>query len=152
MQPLHRAHLQVKTDLNALDQVREWFEHHAKCDPVPEILWMPCDLALVEGFTNAVRYAHKNKPEALIDLEIAIFSEWLEIRVWDFGPPFNLYGTLRQRLVKELLDRRETDDFDLSEGGRGIKLMWKIADLLRYTRGGDDRNCLLILKHYFLDP
>lgn len=152
MQPLHHAHLQVKTDLNALEQVLEWFDHQAKRDPVPEIVWMKCELALAEGFTNAVRYAHQGEAEFLIDLEITIFSEWLEIRVWDFGSPFDLYQALRQKLLKELLDRRETGEMDLSEGGRGIKLMWKIADLLRYTRTSGDRNCLLILKHYSLDP
>ena len=152
MQPLHHAHLQVKTDLTALDQVREWFDHHAHRDPVPEIVWMKCELALAEGFTNAVRYAHQGESVVLIDLEIALFSDWLEIRVWDSGPPFNLYLELRQKLLKELLDRQESNEFDLSEGGRGIKLMWKIADLLRYTRSANDRNCLLILKHYTLDP
>ncbi len=152
MQPLHRAHLQVKTDLSALDQVREWFDHQARRDPVPEIVWMKCELALAEGFTNAVRYAHKGDSTALIDMEVVLFSEWMEIRIWDFGSPFNIYLELRHKLLKELLDRRDSNEFDLSEGGRGIKLMWKIADLLRYTRASDDRNCLLILKHYTLDP
>lgn len=150
MQALRRAHLQVKTDLTALEQVLEWFGQF-KGEPIPTTVWMKCELALAEGFTNAVRYAHKGEPALLIDLEIAIFAEWLEIRIWDFGAPFNLHQAVRERLLKELLDRRTSDELDLSEGGRGIKLMWKIADLLRYTRTSDDRNCLLILKHYSLD-
>ena len=31
---------------------------------------------------------------------------------------------------------------ELTEGGRGIKLMWQIADELSYTRTFDGRNCL----------
>jgi serine/threonine-protein kinase RsbW len=36
----------------------------------------------------------------------------------------------------------------LAEGGRGIKLMWQIADELAYTRSLDGRNCLFISKMY----
>ena len=37
---------------------------------------------------------------------------------------------------------------ELTEGGRGIKLMWQIADELSYTRTLDGRNCLLVSKSY----
>ncbi|MEG4110805.1 MULTISPECIES: hypothetical protein [unclassified Microcoleus] len=36
----------------------------------------------------------------------------------------------------------------LAEGGRGIKLMWQIADELSYTRTLDNRNCLSLSKTY----
>jgi len=38
--------------------------------------------------------------------------------------------------------------YQLAEGGRGIKLMWQIADELRYTRTLDGRNCLSLSKSY----
>jgi serine/threonine-protein kinase RsbW len=37
---------------------------------------------------------------------------------------------------------------ELTESGRGIKLMWQIADELSYTRTLDGRNCLLVTKSY----
>jgi len=37
---------------------------------------------------------------------------------------------------------------ELAEGGRGIKLMWQIADELSYTRTLDGRNCLSLSKSY----
>ena len=37
---------------------------------------------------------------------------------------------------------------ELAEGGRGVKLMWQIADELSYTRTLDGRNCLLLTKNY----
>jgi len=37
---------------------------------------------------------------------------------------------------------------ELAEGGRGIKLMWQIADELSYTRTPDGRNCLSLSKSY----
>ncbi len=36
----------------------------------------------------------------------------------------------------------------LAEGGRGIKLMWQIADQLNYARTVDGRNCLSLTKNY----
>ena len=36
----------------------------------------------------------------------------------------------------------------LAEGGRGIKLMWQIADELSYTQTLDGRNCLSLSKSY----
>ncbi|NJM63119.1 MAG: ATP-binding protein, partial [Oscillatoriales cyanobacterium RU_3_3] len=37
---------------------------------------------------------------------------------------------------------------EIAEGGRGLKLMWQIADELSYTRTADDRNCLFVSKNY----
>ncbi len=139
LQPIHRDSIQVNTDLNALTQVLAWFDQF-NCPPVSYQTWMQCQLALAEGFTNAVRHAHQGQPiEQLIDIEVIIFPEWLEMRIWDHGEPFNLIQKL-----KSLPPEMDTN----AEGGRGLKLMERIADSLSYTRTEDDRNCLLIVKHY----
>lgn len=140
MQPLRRAFLQVNTDLNALPQVLEWFDQ-LNCFPVPPKVWMECQLALVEGFTNAVRHAHVGKPpELLIDLEAQVFSDYIELRIWDQGAPFDLVQWLHT--MPNALDSE-------AEGGRGLRLMERIADVLTYTRTSDLRNCLLIVKKYY---
>lgn len=136
MQPLQKAHLQVNTDLYALTEVLTWFDQF-NCPPISYQTWLKCQLALAEGFTNAVRHAHRDKSSNLaIDLEVAVFSERVEIRIWDWGIPFDLDQALQKMPEKE------------AEGGRGVPLMRRIADLLTYTRTADDRNCLLIVKHY----
>ena len=109
---------------------------------IPRKVWLQCQLALAEGFTNAVRHAHKNlPPETPISVEIALFEEYLEIRVWDRGHPFDLEQRLRN--LEHKVD-------DQAGGGRGIVILQKIADFLSYTRSGD-RNCLLIRKNYVED-
>ncbi len=139
MEPLHRAFLQVNTDLDALAQVLEWFDQFSQ-PPTPPQAWMQCQLALAEGFTNAVRYAHAGKPESvLIELEVQIFSDHLEIRIWDQGDPFDLMERLHQ--MPEALDTE-------AEGGRGLRLMERIADHLSYVRTPDHRNCLLLAKRF----
>lgn len=127
------------TDLKALDQVLTWFDQFNQ-GSIPKKVWIQCQLALAEGFTNAVRHAHKNlTPNVPIDIEVTLFAQALELRVWDQGPPFDL--------EKRVLEFEQTVD-DQAGGGRGIAILQKIADKLSYTRTDDNRNCLLIVKTY----
>ena len=103
-------------------------------------MWIQCQLALAEGFTNAVRHAHKNlTPNVPIDLEVTLFPQALELRIWDQGPPFDL-----EKRIQEL----ETTVDNQAGGGRGIAILQKIAQKLSYTRTDDNRNCLLIVKTF----
>ena len=139
MQPLQQSSLQVNTDLNILTQVLAWFDQF-NGPPLSDEIWLQCQLILVEGFTNAVRHAHKNKPvDCLIELEVILFLERIEMRIWDQGEPFDL-----NQKLKEL-----PQDLDCyAEGGRGLRLIQKITDFLSYTRTADVGNCLLMIKHY----
>ncbi|MEW6493442.1 MAG: anti-sigma regulatory factor [Cyanobacteriota bacterium] len=139
--PLKKIHLQVNTALNELDRVLQWFnqlEHLL----IPQMVWCQCQLVLAEGFTNAVRHAHKNLPvETPIELEVTVFNKRLEIRVWDYGQPFDLEAKLIEsgKIDQEQLER---------EGGRGLIIMKRSADRLSYTRSVDERNCLVFVKHF----
>lgn len=135
-----RISLQTGSDLNALPQVLEWFEHlnHCAIDPM---IWMQCQLMLAEGFTNAVRHAHHDRPVTVpIDLEASILADRIEIRIWDQGALFDLDRHLKSRL-------EAPDDDLLQEQGRGLKLMYQISDFLVYTRTANDRNLLVLIKH-----
>ncbi|MEG4086414.1 ATP-binding protein [Microcoleus sp. POL10_C6] len=66
---------------------------------IPEAVLQQCKLATIEGFTNAVRHAHKNLPlETPINLEITVFNERLEVNIWDMGEPFDLQAKLIEEL------------------------------------------------------
>ena len=130
--------LQVKTDLNELVEVLVWFNQLYQ-DSVPKIDWLKCQTALAEAFTNVVRHAHKDRPlETPIELEAALSSDYLEIRIWDYGPQFDL-----EYKVSSLPS--EVDE--TATGGRGLYLLKQIADGISYTRNGD-RNCLLLVKKF----
>jgi serine/threonine-protein kinase RsbW len=65
--------------------------------PIPEAVLHQCILAVSEAFTNAVRHAHKNLPrETPIELEITVFNERLEIKIWDWGEPFDFQAKLKE--------------------------------------------------------
>ncbi len=135
----HQANLQVCSDLGENDKVLLWFEQLHQ-PPIPKKVWLECELALAEAFTNATRHAHKYLPrETPINIEVTIYTDQMEISIWDYGQPFDLLEWLKQQPT-------QTDIF--AGGGRGIKLMYAIADDISYTRTSDNRNCLLIVKKY----
>ena len=99
--PLQKISLQLNTDIKAVAQVLGWVEQLENL-PIPEAVWQQCKLAVVEGFTNAVRHAHKNLPlETPIELEITVFNERLEIKIWDWGNPFDFQAKLKEELTEK---------------------------------------------------
>lgn len=136
---LQKAVLKVSTDLKKLDQVLSWFEQLHQ-DHIPKKDWLQCQLALAEGFTNAVNHAHQNLlGEEKITISVTIHTHSLEIRVWDQGPWFDLAAYINN------LDLAETNEFG---SGRGIPILLKISDHLDYVQTDDGHNCLVILKYF----
>ncbi|MEB3209848.1 MAG: anti-sigma regulatory factor [Leptolyngbyaceae bacterium] len=134
-----RASLQVSTDLNALIDVLSWFDQFQN-SLLPYDVWLQCQLAVAEGFTNAVRHAHRDKPvETPVDLEVEIRDDILDIRIWDRGPGFDLDSHLKNHALP--VD-------ESAEGGRGLTLIHRIADTLSYTCVDGERNCLHISKRF----
>jgi serine/threonine-protein kinase RsbW len=138
---LYATSLRLASDLTALSQLLTWFEHLDQAS-VPAATWLQGQLLLVEGFTNAVRHAHRGISSAAgIEVEVALFADRLEIRIWDSGPAFDF-----DRTLKTLVASGEADL--LREQGRGLLLMYRITDFLVYCRSGDDRNVLVMIKRY----
>jgi serine/threonine-protein kinase RsbW len=136
---IKKAHIRVNTGLSTLSQVLSWFAE--LYDPrIPTSVWIRCQLALAEGFTNAVRHAHGGKaPNLPVDIEVALFTEFLEIKIWDCGDSFDL-----EQKIQDMSEQADTE----AVGGWGLKLMRDIADTLSYSRTADQRNCLCIVKNY----
>lgn len=137
--PLKQSNLRVETDLNAVAEVLQWFEQFSS-KLLPEQFCWQSQIALVEGFTNAVRHAHQHLPKTtVIELELKLFKNYLEIRIWDWGKPFDLPAKLNA-LCQEKSDPLE------KEGGRGLIFIHQLTDELCYQRFSDQRNCLLMRK------
>ncbi|MEG4291423.1 ATP-binding protein [Microcoleus sp. C2C3] len=141
-QPKAEWHLQVETDMKALTSVLEWWDNIVLPGLPADFQWpWQCRLIIAEGFTNVVRHAHQNLPPAtLIDLEVKVFADYLEIRIWDRGQPFKLEAKLHS-IMQEKLDPSN------QVGGRGLVFMYKLTDDLRYIRTDDLRNCLVMRKN-----
>lgn len=137
---LEQDHLTVLSDLKFLDHVQQWFEQFC-LQYLSQLSWsqsqLYClNLALAEGFTNAVRHAHNAlPPETTIDIDLELWVDRLEIKIWDKGKPFNPDAL------------KEPEPGTLQEGGYGWFLLRRLADRVVYKRSADSRNCLLIVKY-----
>ncbi|MDJ0715383.1 MAG: ATP-binding protein [Prochloraceae cyanobacterium] len=132
--------LQVKTELEDLNLIFDWFRKNAQTILSEQSYWQ-CQVALAEGFSNTVKYAHQNlSPTTPIDLEINVFANYLEIRIWDWGEEFNLKNTMitLPQINRDPLER---------EGGRGLQFMSQFTDDLQYIRTSNQRNCLILKKN-----
>ncbi|EGK90299.1 ATP-binding protein [Microcoleus vaginatus PCC 9802] len=100
-QQVQKFSLQVNTEIKAVAQVLSWVEQLDTL-PIPLVVLHQCKLAVIEGFTNAVRHAHKNLPlETPIELEIMVFNEHLEVKIWDWGEPFDIQAKLKEELPQK---------------------------------------------------
>lgn len=137
---VQQDHLTVKSELKLLNQVQQWFEQFS-LKYLSQLGWSESqlyrlNLALAEGFTNAVRHAHRAlPPETNIDIEVSLWIDRLEIKIWDYGKPFNPDAIA------------EPEPGTLQAGGYGWFLLRRLADRVVYERSADGRNCLLIVKY-----
>lgn len=133
-------HLQVNTELAASYQVLSWFEQLNQ-PPLPNIrTWWQCQTLLHEGFTNIVEHAHKGLPlETPVVLKAVRSNQCIEIKIWSHGAPFDLEHKLHT-----------TANFEDNNGdrGRGLKILFELADGLSYEPTVDERYCLWIKKYY----
>jgi serine/threonine-protein kinase RsbW len=137
---VQQDHLTVTSDLKLQNQVQQWFEkfslQYLAQEGWSESQLYRLNLALAEGFTNAVRHAHRAlPPETKIDIELNLWIDRLEIRIWDYGKPFNPDGI------------PEPKPGTIQDHGYGWFLIRRVADYVVYERGSDNRNCLLIVKY-----
>lgn len=135
---VQQSHLKVATDLEVLQEVFAWFDQ-VTSHRFPLKFCQSCKLALVEGFANTVNHAHRNLPKTtVIELELKIFVDRLEMRIWDQGEPFDLPAKL---------DELHQKGYDFSrETGRGLLFMEQLTDKLSYEHLSDQRNCLFMVK------
>jgi serine/threonine-protein kinase RsbW len=135
---VYQAQVRVTSDLGKLNDLQAWFRlicnrYGGSWTKLEEQVYR-LNLALVEGFTNAVRHAHAGRPcETAIDVEVALDHRQVEIRIWDTGAPFN----------PETVE--EPKPGTLRIGGYGWFLLRRLMDQVTYNRSGD-RNCLLMVK------
>ncbi|MDJ0693287.1 anti-sigma regulatory factor [Mastigocoleus sp. MO_188.B34] len=137
---VQQDHLTVRSELKYLNQVQKWFEDFC-LQNLLKLGWSESqlyrlNLALAEGFTNAVRHAHHAlPPETKIDIDLCLWADRLEIKIWDYGKPFNPDAIA------------EPEPGTLQVGGYGWFLLRRLVDRVAYERGTDGRNCLLIVKY-----
>ena len=139
MSVLKRIQFKVDSNLQALELVLSQF-NQIYDDFIPHRDWLKCKLALAEGFTNAVRHAHKGLPtETQITIKAVLTPTTLEIYIWDLGNPFDL-----NKYIKE----QSKSNNNWLASGKGVAILTQIADRLEYQHIESRGNCLLIVKKF----
>ncbi len=142
-------HIQVNTDIYALVRLQEWFHQFENFLPKP--VWMQCNLVLVEVFTNVVSYAHEGLPEETpitIEIEIDEIKKTLQLKIWDFGEPFDLQAAIERADRKSQETKYFESIDDIPTGGRGLIIAKTVADNIIYETMPDGRNCFAMTKKY----
>lgn len=122
---IKQSHLSVSSHLEDLSAVQQWFQTRiallAEGSPWIDEQFDQLNLALAEGFTNAVRHAHSDLPSSTpIEIELIVQPEQVEIRIFDQGEPFDPSSL------------REPKPGSLCEGGYGWFLLRRLADQVTY--------------------
>jgi serine/threonine-protein kinase RsbW len=142
---LREFYLSMESDLSGLQKIIPWFEYHCG-ELLVQTIFLPMQIILIEGFTNAVKYAHLNLPtETPIELFVDIFENLIEIRIWDYGLTFDLEEQLQLEI------KTNAEDSLKRESHRGLLLMDSLTDELSYIRKNDERNCLVMRRKIVRD-
>lgn len=139
--------LAVSSDLDQLETVLSWFEGLGHLD-VPADVWMQAQLALVEGFTNAVRHAHAHlvsPPQVQLTLQRS--SQLIQLQISDQGEAFDLASALAK--VEADIAASGADPL-AREAHWGLVMFLKLQQeygwTIRYRRDDDGIN-VLSLSH-----
>lgn len=133
------SQFETTTDPKALKALLTWFDQF-QAAPIPHKVWLQCQLALIEGFTNAIRHAHAGlATDTPILIQVSVSEQDVDIYIWDQGPGFKFDSILDHKLATSSKD---------AEGGRGLKIMYLVADEISYQPVDNKGNCLHIHKNY----
>ncbi|NEQ42111.1 MAG: ATP-binding protein [Leptolyngbya sp. SIOISBB] len=135
-----QTELRIPSDLKFLAVIEEWLLGTLRVELGDWGEWPKWEsrlrLVIVEAYSNVVRHAHKDAPQALVVMRVELQAELLHIEVWDQGQGFDLSTYLPP-----------TPDLQ-QEGGYGWMILNRLMDKVEYQVKGQERgNCLRLQAH-----
>lgn len=126
--------LTISSDLRLLALARSFVEAVCRVAGFDEKATHAIILATDEATNNVMRHAHRDQPDAPVQIQCFFWPDGIEIRVLDEGEPFDLDS------VPNL------DPSELRVGGRGVFLMRALMDELSCQPRGERGNTLRMVK------
>jgi len=93
------------------------------------------NLVLTEALANAICHANSCDPDKDVRVLISASDRDLTIKVFDQGQGFDIEASVNRKAKTN------------AEGGRGIQIIFKLMDRVRYIQEGD-RNVLEMTKYF----
>ncbi len=129
-----KSELHVPSDLKFLTIVESWLLGCLQIQLGETVNWSRLSsrlrLALVEAYSNAVRHAHKDQPNAPVLIRLELKDEDIALEVWDRGEGFDMSTYF------------PPNPLDKQEGGYGWLIMHRLMDKVEYELQSDGGNCL----------
>ena len=131
--------LELEADLQNLPIFLEAATKLAKSIGFKKHCLMHIELILEEIIVNIISYAYENKKNGNIILEgNAVGNNTLQLKIIDFGIPFNLLEAKDPDIELPIEER--------DAGGLGIFLVKHLVNDIKYERK-DNKNILTLIKH-----
>lgn len=96
------------------------------------------ELAVVEAVNNAIEHAHHYEPEKPVTVRLRLAEDHIQFTIIDEGAPFDFAGGLAMAA--------KNDTGEEPERGRGLAIIQKLMDEIRYERRGET-NQITLLKY-----
>ncbi|MBW4475922.1 MAG: anti-sigma regulatory factor [Tolypothrix brevis GSE-NOS-MK-07-07A] len=129
-----KSELHVPSDLKFLSIVENWLLGCLQIQLGETVDWSQLSnrlrLALVEAYSNAVRHAHKDQPNAPILIRLELKDQDIALEVWDRGEGFDMSTYF------------PPNPLDKQEGGYGWLIMHRLMDKVEYQLQSGGGNCL----------
>ncbi|PAX52006.1 ATP-binding protein [Brunnivagina elsteri] len=129
-----KTELHVPSDLKFLTIVEEWLLGCLKVELGQSVDWSKQSnrlrLVLVEAYSNAVRHAHRDHPNAPILIRLHLEQREIALEIWDRGDGF------------EISEYLPPSPADKQEGGYGWLIMNRLMDKVEYQLQVNGGNCL----------
>jgi serine/threonine-protein kinase RsbW len=126
--------LTIASDLRLLALARSFVEAICQVAGLDETSTHAVVLAADEATNNVIRHAHRDRPQATVQIQCRPLPDGIEIRLLDEGEPFDVTA------VPHL------DPAELRVGGRGVYLMRAVMDELSCEPLGARGNALRMVK------
>jgi serine/threonine-protein kinase RsbW len=127
--------LTIPSDLRLVALARGFVEGVCQAGGLDQATTDAVVLATNEATSNVIRHAHRNNPEALVQIQCRLGATNIEVCLLDEGDPFNL------------ADVPYLDPAEIRIGGRGVFLMRTLMDELNCHPRGERGNTLRMVKH-----
>ena len=128
--------LTVPSELRMLPVARAFIEAVCQVSNLDKATSHAVVLATSEAASNVVRHAHRNRPEALFQIQCQLSLDQIEVSILDEGDPFDLTN------VPHL------DPSEIRVGGRGVFLMRALMDELDCQPRPERGNALRMVKRF----
>jgi serine/threonine-protein kinase RsbW len=128
--------LALPSDLRMVHVVRAFIEAVCQAYSFDSTTTHAVVLATSEAASNVVRHAHREQPDAQLQIQCSFEDDSIVINIQDEGAPFDLASVPR------------LDPSEIRVGGRGVFLMRALMDELSCQPRPERGNTLRMVKHF----